>query len=485
MSGSAPKKEKNDLRRRVTSFFASHKRLSFIAMTLFNVAGGAAVTAILLVAKFFLDSHPLIQYYEYSLYGTVQSRCFREPDPQENLDVVIVDISPLKQVWRKAEFANNTTHREDQWEPITPRDRLLRIIEAIAKNGATGIGIDLDLSPTNDNYCLQKDDRMLLDQCINISNDKAVDPEGVRIPACNVKIALSDRSEYKDDSPPLGDSRYNTLCTSSNGPDYIKGGEKETDPWWMPLNLYRNEISVMPGLAASFVPSATNMLESIQPAWLEQLNEFTPKNFHPAINRSSTLHTTWTQSAYWVDYTQLFRFADTSILASDAAAINDARDRIKNKFVLVGDIEDAPKNDRMELPGITGDAAGILAHACGIETLLQGPIYQPSKDARWWADIIASATIILGVQILRGFHLCWTGKDVVDSHEAHKTLTRFFMTLILITTYLLSYEWRIVWADAAVVFASLVLHRHVERWIVDGFLHLNRQIIFQNQTSGH
>jgi hypothetical protein len=87
---------------------------------------------------------------------------------------------------------------------VTDRKALRDLIHAIAERRPSAIGIDVNLAPVEPGGKLTQDDRLVLDECLRISEQ----PRGPGLPPTHVAVAIDTRTQFGDYRAWLGDERY-------------------------------------------------------------------------------------------------------------------------------------------------------------------------------------------------------------------------------------------------------------------------------------
>src|SRR5258707_843246 len=136
-------------------------QVSFRSSVSKSLATGLLITFIILGIKWCAEQTLLYKSIQTAAYVWLQGR-LTPPMKREALPIVLVDISPLKPVARQVEGKEFSE---------TPRDKLLELIRAVAKQHPRVIGVDIDFSPVEHGYVNFRDPKFFRD-VIPISKDK-------------------------------------------------------------------------------------------------------------------------------------------------------------------------------------------------------------------------------------------------------------------------------------------------------------------------
>lgn len=342
-------------------------------------------------------------------------------DIHHQSDVVIVDITKLTQRER----------REGSAEMFTSRTDLGKLIEAIAKEGPRAIGLDVNLAPMKKGEALHPEDEALLTKC-----DELRDQHGVPI-----IVGVEKRSQFGPPAQWLGSAKFSHLAASALIPE---------DTRLLPLEYVDPSDARLGGFAADVFLST----EHKRPAgtgnhWLETLvRHAVPKP-----------HADWSVLYYYVDYSWMRR--PSIVTGYQPAVVENAPWLFKDKYVLIGDVHGG--EDKFNVPGVVKEpVSGVVIHACGVDTLARGQIAHLTHHARLLLDVIVAGAVILLILVLRIIYYLPACQDTMDSHATHWLFTLVAVAIVILSAHVMAWNYRIVWTDAVMVAAALLLHRPVE-----------------------
>ncbi|MEZ5385633.1 MAG: CHASE2 domain-containing protein [Prosthecobacter sp.] len=411
---------------------------------------GGITVALLTEGKIQWEETNLGRHIDHLIYGAVQRWLLPKPDPKDKLPVTVVDISDLTE-----EVPSATPENDDgssgKHIAITPRQPLIELIKAIAKEGPCAIGLDLNMAPEADRPKLSVKDRELLGLMQALGTP---DHERNSKPIKCV-VAVGDRSQYLEPEDWLGDAAYYELAGTAS----ILVKDPRCLPWLLRKRGVDNDSSesVLYSLSAQLALGGGAKSLDHAGHWFSYLHETIPESPHDNL---------WVDECYWVDYSSLNRLRHEALLGFEPAMIASAKEKIANKVVLIGRIA---RLDDGSLPRAGVDdydvIPGVLTHACGVLTLLRGGLIQPTHHARLISDVVLSALAILTVQGVRTMYRKKKGAKV-NIHGTHGLVTWAAIIVVVVAGIVLAAFFRVVWTDPPLIAVAMLLHDKLENLLL-------------------
>ncbi len=181
-----------------------------------------ALTFVILAAKWGFEQTELGEEFSVTTHKFLQHRLISNRRPNTT-PIAIVDISDLEVA---------TLKLDGESYKATPRDKLLKLIEAIAKQEPLAIGVDIDFSPNKGSYITPADPKFFQD-CLDISAKN-------RIP---IFLGIK-RSEIYSSEYWLGAEDYKDLAVSIFLP------QKDTRKLWAWIKPEKNSPAIRTMAAA-------------------------------------------------------------------------------------------------------------------------------------------------------------------------------------------------------------------------------------------
>jgi CHASE2 domain-containing sensor protein len=329
--------------------------------------------------------------------------------------IAIVDISDLE-----ADCSNKATSRE----------KLLKLINAIAKQRPLAIGVDIDFSPNQQGYWTP-DDPNFFQSCLDITSDKD-NP---------VPVVLGiERAQEYEPIHWLGAIRYKDLAASIYLP------QKDTRKLW---SWIKPKDHVIPTMAAA-------LAQKISPA-----TEDIPKGLGWAVHQfdERDLGGGYLVNEYIVDYSPLDSIEDRRLQTFQSEGIDAQPQLLNEKIVIIGNATLGKATDTFPVPVRQAPVPGIYLHACGAYTLATSHLYELSGLGRVALDALLALMIISAIASVRLYF-----KQDVNVHWLQGALTLAIVIIALIVGLSFVHITHVMWDDFLLVIIGLLLHRPVERW---------------------
>lgn len=343
--------------------------------------------------------------------------------------ITIVDISDLDEECIAYDKATNKADKEIY--KATPRDKLWKLIETIAKHNPRAIGVDVDFSLTEKGW-VTPGDPDFFESCLDLSTRK-----DYPVPVV-LGIYRTQRDEPKHW---LGSLDYKDLAASIFLP------QKDTRKLWEWIKPTSHTVPTMSSALAKHISEERPGI---------------PKGLDWAVHQFSQrdLGRGYLVNEYNVDYSALDSMESMRLITIEAAGIEAQGHLLKDKVVLIGNATLGRAMDTFPVPVRREPVTGVYLHASGAYTLAKSPLYELSGKGRLVLDTLLAAIIILAITAIRlRFHAD------VNVRWLQGALTIVVVIGALVVGVLLVHITHVLWDDFLLVIAGLLLHRPVERWL--------------------
>jgi CHASE2 domain-containing sensor protein len=403
---------------------------------------GLLFTVIVLALKLYVEQTAFGRQLQVMTYTLLQLRLSSE-DANKKLPVAIVDISDLKPV----------PYTTGKWTRMaTPREPLLKIIDAAARQGAKAIGVDIDFAPDQPGY-MTPGDPEFFQACLDIRN--------------KTKVPIFLGTQRSQDLEPklwLSSEDYKDLAVSVT---VLRHDNRKMPKWIQRAQDSEHGITMSAALASALQPS-----DHTPPEWLgwavEQISEKRLERYGLIVGE------------YLVDYSLLDTFKGKALQTTKPEVISDQGRLLRDKIVLIGDGTLGKGTDTFLVPGQTEPVPGVYLHACAAYTLTK-PLYELTPTGRLAVDLILSVAIIASIASIR---LYYKTKEV-DTQR----LQGFFTFLVVLAAYFVGVVFvrttRVMWDDFILAITALLLHPAIERNIEKGWELMRSKLLpsFRNAIS--
>jgi CHASE2 domain-containing sensor protein len=407
-------------------------QVSFRSSVSKSLATGLIITFIILGIKWCAEQTPLYRSIQAATYVWLQG-LLTPPAKREALPIVLVDINPLKPVTRLVEGKEFSE---------TPRDKLLELIRAVAKQHPRVIGVDIDFSPIEHGYVNFRDPKFFRD-VIAISKDKE----------WPVPIFLGiKRSDNKPKENWLSDPEFAELAADISVP--IDDNRK----------MFKSLRLVPTGNSPSSI--GKTMSASLASALVKPRVRVATK-LDRFIRESSEVALTDTlrAEAFLVDFSPLSAIRDMRLTTDDPGAIATNNWMFSDKAVLLGDGVRTTPRDQFIVPlqDETRPVPGAYLHACAAYTLAQNSLFEFTALGQLGADLLLSVAVLLCV-ITASIYVSRTGR-LAELRTAY--LFTFLVTVLALGGGVVFVaKTRVVWDDFLFVTLALLIHPLAHRGLV-------------------
>ncbi len=398
------------------------------------VVKGLILLAVLLLGKWGFEQTSASELIEESFYDMLQLRLSSGLDAK-SLEVIVVDITDMKM----------DQHPFNRKYDYTSRDELRDLIQKIAIEQPIAIGLDTDFTP----YANQRaQDIEFLDFCRNL---KRPCPPTSRLP---VYVGLHEAVLLGPELC-LGEPRFGVLAAFIGFPNVKEIESRKRIVEWLEIN-YQNEAGVekqwhCPSLAAAVTQ------KPIKPPsrWIAWAIKNTPLEHE---------RDGYIGKEFVIDYSPLEALENNTVPLHDLESYLN-KNYFRDKYVLIGRGKlSQDTGDKYPIPGRRGNShAGVYVHGCAAYTLLRRPLLELNPYGRFSLDFGLAVLVMIGVALNRYRYRRQADKVAHHGQEAFFT---FLAVLIVIGVgFFMVNVTRLMWDDFAVVAASLLLHRLLDREI--------------------
>jgi hypothetical protein len=434
--------------------------------TLRAALAGVVVTLALLFLKSLIEPWPLGRQIRLMTYDLEQMRLGDVGEP----DVVVIDIAPLTPM--------------SILSTITPRQPLLDLVEAIVPEGPCAIGIDVDMSPDENGYRDQFRDPRFFRRMLELWRDTGI------------PIVLGvDRTIGESPETWLGNEEFAPLAAAIAIPFdtrymmkfLLRYSPSDTDRTIAgTLNKVRRQareesdadssgklspsgcrrvplVDVKDGAAIrslSYALARGTVPRHGLPRWLR--GSWLDWAFEPlALRRLSPESLAWA-GEFLVEYGQSLERIQAGVVGGPHPPAATSRS-LAGKIVLLGRASIAA--DRFPVPGRREESAvsGVYLHAAAAQTLVSGPLIEPTRLGRIAIDIGLSVVIIVVLTWIR-LHYESSRREVHED-RLHRILTTFAILGVIGVAFMMVTVTRVMWEDAILVIVVLLVQRPAERFL--------------------
>jgi CHASE2 domain-containing sensor protein len=387
-----------------------------------DLVKGLLFTFLILAIKIGFEHTTFGEQFQSMTYTLLQLR-LASPGVSEPLPVAVVDISDLD----PAPVSSGGWNRL-----ITPRQPLLNLIDAVARQGVKAIGIDVDFAPDQPGY-MSPGDPEFFQSCLDIST------------STGVPIFLSvSRSQDLEPEAWLGSTKYKALAATAS----VRRLDGRRLPKWTRRDEDSESGPSLCSALAKSLPVSVNVPPRGTRWAIIQINEARVPDHKITFGE------------FLVDYGLLDLIRDKSLRTIKPVVISDQGPFfLKNKVVLLGDGTLGKATDISVVPGQKEPVPGVYLHACAVYTLTK-PLYELTGLGRATIDLTLSMLIVAAIAAIR----LRARKDELNIGR----LQGFFTLMVVLFAYVVGFMFvrstRIMWDDFILVIAALLLHPSIEKW---------------------
>jgi CHASE2 domain-containing sensor protein len=344
------------------------------------------------------------------------------------MPIVVVDIQKME---RRTVEVNGKRYT------LTPREKLLPLITAIAAQHPKAIGIDIDFAPNEFGYM-----------------DTQNDPTFFRsLSELNVPVFIGiGRSHGEHPRYWLGVPEFRKLAADIVVPE----DERKMYKWVETSKDSSTGVGKGPSLSAALADPFRSKPVSRGPfRWALTLE--TEVQIEPSLKGSEFL----------VDFSALQEFQDMRITTIDPAVVGDFGWTMGDKAVLIGDGVTYDSRDTYPVPTLTHrrGVPGIYKHAAAAYTLIKAPLYELTGIGRVFVDFLLSAMVLVPLALLRVLVARKTRNNRLAEESTMVLLTAVVTIIVFVVGVIFVHYTRTIWDDFLFVILALWIHRPVAHGI--------------------
>jgi CHASE2 domain-containing sensor protein len=398
---------------------------------------GAFVTALIMAGTKYVDSTPTGKDIERLIFASLQ-RLF--PSFSSDLPIIVVDMS-------------KTPRGKDQ---VTSREALKQTLTAIVAQKPAAVGIDLDFSPTTNDW-QSPDDSKFFKYCLQLREESKVPiylgvGRGMGSPA----------REW------LGLEQYKTMAAALRA-------EEDTMrlPQWIQSKDTNDRLPLMSAALASNIERAHKDLAT---GISHTVPVFTSGEDHVEVRGENDVPF----GSSLVNYSRLPQIQRETSFMLDPKAIAESGKIFRDKVVLIGDVTDSDSHDHFYVPGHTEPIPGVFLIASATYTLAIEPLYEPNPTTCRVVDLLISILIFGGIEFLRFRYV-----NKVEGTRFEKKKGQFIVILIAFIWafgLFLVIGLNIFWFDFPFVTLAIVLHPKVEELFHDLWKNLRGKTVSKGKA---
>ena len=354
-------------------------------------------------------------------------------NPEEQLPVVVVDISDIK---------------ASKDKEVIDLEKLKEVVAAIAEQKPRAIAIDVVLTPEPDAEN-QKDSSeanqkkieenyfRFLDFCLEkIKREKGIP----------IFVSVGERTVDKPEEW-LGSEKYKELAATV----IIPKEETTRIPIWFKASPESEKLF---SLSAALAKASQKVHLPSGFAWavVSADEEFPSTERHLQENME--------YADALVNYSKLEAIQQTKLLTISEISVKESGEKFRNRMVILGDGTKEKAVDTFIVAGRKEPISGVYLHASAAYTFAREPMYEFKFWVRLSLDFLLSLLIIAWVAVARYRHL--GERKIFHWHKLQNRLVLGFLLGICVLAFLLVRYTGILWLDFLLVMLALWLHPKVE-----------------------
>jgi CHASE2 domain-containing sensor protein len=420
------------------------------------------VVLVLTLGKLWFEHTPDGESLQYLTYDRQQRLDAQRRPRGEMLPVAVVDITALGPV---------PSPEEGRPELITPREPLLRLMRELANSGALGVGVDVDFSPDRGRYVTAADPRFF-HQCRELTDDLGrpvpvflgirrtqslprahwLGGEDAAALAAQIAAPREDRRKLPAEVQVKGQEPVCSLSArlAALHPDYTGGLCRPAGEAAGASGSHRPDghAEAEGGHASGEGGHASG--EGGHPRWPSWLAE----QFE-AHHGAADIHAL----EYLVDYSPVRQLMDERIKADRMGRLPTDLEpaRLAGKLVLVGYATPGRSTDMTRVPGYEDEVPGVFAHAAGVYTLVDRPLYELRHLFRLVLDLVLAA-VLVGIVFGVRLRLHRAGAEHATAHRVELFTILGLIVVVWVAGSQLPLRLGLIWTDYILVVLALLLH---------------------------
>jgi CHASE2 domain-containing sensor protein len=367
-------------------------------------------------------------------------------NPNEELPIVVLDISKIK----------------ENSGQIVDLVKLKDVISALSKEKPRAIGIDVVLTPEEDDAPSDANSRKnrtqratdyldFLEYCFNLR-------EQTGIP---IFVSVGERTLDKPQEW-LGRAKYKDLAVTT----ILNKADKTRVPIWIKADTGAERLlSLSAAMARSYS-------KPIVPTGLSWAIETTEEEL-PGTQRHLDENIEYADAP--VNYSKLEAIQQNKELTISSDSIREAGEKFHSKMVLLGDGTTEKAVDRFNIPGRDAVIPGVYVNACAAYTFAHEPLYELNLIVRMALDILLSLTLFASVAFVRLQHL--QDKRTFNANRHQSAFTYVVVIFILVTALLLVYALGLLWLDFLLLAIVVWLHPTWEKIVLWLYMRIRKFVL--------
>lgn len=357
-------------------------------------------------------------------------------DPQEDLPVVVLDISDLKR------------------DPsgVTPPRGLQEIVEALVESRAKAVAIDIDFSPRVDpQEPLNTGARSEADEeFFEFLHEQRKKGVPVFVGVYNIGV----RSESW-----LGTEENKDLAADMTL--FNKDSDSTEVRAWLQCPGSTRLNSISKALAEAYAPPPQ------PPLWMRGVlvNYEDEENLKPSLENDKEKGGVSCLRAFTlVNYGKLELIQRLALQTPDRNSILGAKDvrghnRFQDKLVIIGNGQRDKATDSFVIISRNEPVLGVYVHAVAAYTLVADPVYKFKHGFAVLLDGLLGAFIIVGLFVVR---MRGVASDGLSAHSWESLFIFISILLTLSLGFVLVKVCNVLWLDFLLVILALLLHSKVQ-----------------------
>lgn len=391
---------------------------------------GLLVTALILVLKLGLEHTNLYRIYQSASYNWLQS-WLEPPHTRADLPIVVIDIAKIER---------EVVQVKEKKFTVTPRDKLRPLIQAVAAQEPTAIGIDIDFAPNEFGFLDPQRDPSFFRDLLQIKKTIPI--------FLGIGRTHGEHPRYWLSVPEF-ESLAADIVVPEDQRKMFKWVETAPDPKTGQSGRRR---SLSAALAETY-----SQREQEQRGWLTwALTQESVEQIEPELKANEFL----------VDFSAVQTFQDMRVTTTDPAVVSDFRWALKDKIVLIGDGVTFDARDTFQLPTLTHDRGvpGIYKHASAAYTLIKAPLYELTGKGRILVDLLLSLMVLVPLAVLRRIISRRTNNRLAEESTIGLLIVLVTVFAFVVGVVFVHYT-RTIWDDFLFVILALWIHRPVAHGI--------------------
>jgi CHASE2 domain-containing sensor protein len=406
---------------------------------------GLLVTVLILVVKLGFEHTTFYRSYQTATYNWLQS-WLQPPHTRADLPVVVLDISKLESDVVEVKGTKFT---------VTPREKLLPLIQAVAAQSPSAIGVDIDFAPNQFGLLDPQRDQPFFRSLLKIKE--------------TIPIFLGIGRTHGDHprfwlSLPEFESLAADIVVPEDERKMFRWVETAPDPKSGQSGRGR---SLSAALAEAYTQREQERRGWFAWAWTKDSIE----QIEPYLKANEFL----------VDYSPVQTLQDMRVTTIEPLVVADFEWTLKDKVVLIGDGVTFDTRDTFPIPTLTHrrGVPGIYKHAAAVYTLIKAPLYELTGYGRILVDLFLSLMVLVPLAFLRRIISRRTNNRLAEESTIGLLIILVTVFAVVVGVVFVHYT-RTIWDDFIFVIIALWIHRpvaHGLHWLYSASKEWPRQFL--------